>query len=67
MEFAIAFIIGVATFILVRVNVSSNDPDDTEMQKLVRIAVGKMIAAVIAASSIFMALMLLKTYVSIAN
>lgn len=66
MEFVIAFIIGAVTFILIQINVAG-DENESEMQKLVRIAVGKMIGAVIAASSIFMLLMLLKTYVSFEN
>lgn len=66
MEFAIAFVVGVVTFIFIQINVAS-DENESEMQKLVRIAVGKMIGAVIAASTIFMLLMLLKTYVPFEN
>lgn len=66
MEFAIAFVVGVVTFILIQINVTS-DENESEMQKLIRIAVGKLIGAVIAASTIFMLLMLLKTYVSFEN
>lgn len=66
MEFAIALIVGVVTFILIQINVAG-DENESEMQKLVRIAVGKMIGAVIAASSIFMLLMLIKTYVPLEN
>lgn len=66
MEFTIAFIVGVATFILIQINVAG-DENEYEMQKLARIAVGKLIGAVISASTIFMLLMLLKTYVSFEN
>lgn len=66
MEFAIAFVVGVVTFILIQINVTG-DEGESEMQKLVRIAVGKIIGAVIAVSTIFMLLMLLKTYVQFEN
>lgn len=66
MEFAIAFVVGVVTFILIQINVTG-DENESEMQKLVRIAVGKMIGAAIAASSIFMLLMLIKTYLPLEN
>lgn len=66
MEFAIAFVVGAATFILIQINVAG-DENETEIQKLVRIAVGKIIGAVIAASTIFMLLMLFKTYVPFEN
>lgn len=67
MEFAIALIVAVVTFAYVHVNVATEREDDTEMQKLARIAAGKMIAAVIAFSSMYMGLMLLHTYFLLEN
>lgn len=66
MELAIALIVGVATFCCIRINVAGSE-DDTEMQKLARIMAGKMIGATIAFSSMYMMLMLLKTYLPFEN